>query len=94
MTDIKELRTRARAIGYRTIRKRGTYYWLINTDGESEVGADSVNGMARVLDQVEAFNAGAVRVTTTACGRPLSASDENGEVELDDPRVIEALAAA
>lgn len=87
------LRKRAQALGYKTIHRRGDTYWLVNADGESTTGTTGgLDAVASFLDDEEAFQAGAVRVISTACGMPVSACDMNGPVELDDPRAVEAFA--
>jgi hypothetical protein len=86
------LRKRSQALGYKTIHRRGNRYHLVTTDGDHGAGGDGLDGMASTLDYMEAFEAGAVQVTTTACGVPMSACDKNGPIELDDPRAVEALA--
>lgn len=87
------LRKRAQALGYKTIHRRGDTYWLVNADGESTTGTTGgLDAVASFLDDEEAFQAGAVRVISTACGMPVSACDRNGPVELDDPRAVEAFA--
>ncbi|MBR0695867.1 hypothetical protein [Bradyrhizobium lablabi] len=96
MTTINELRTRARAIGYKSIRKRGSDYHLINTMGEAKAGASSLDTLTWLLSQFEethaTLEAGGVVVYSTACGIPQSAVDKNGDVALDDPRVVQILA--
>lgn len=85
------LRKRAQALGYKTIHRRGNHYHLVTTDGGPGAGGEGLDGMASTLDYMEAFEAGAVQVITTACGVPISACDKNGPIELDDPRAVEAL---
>jgi hypothetical protein len=95
MTDIKELRTRARAIGYKTIHRRGDTYWLINTDGVNEAGATGLDAMDNLLSGFEAtkatLDAGGIVIYSTACGIPESAHDRDGEIGLDDHRVVALL---
>lgn len=86
------LRKRAKALGYKTILRRGDDYCLVNADGERTRGGTGLGLMAQFLDDEEAFQAGAVRVYSTHCGKPVSAHDINGEVALDDPRAVEAFA--
>lgn len=86
------LRKRAQALGYKTIHRRGNDYWIVNADGERTQGGTGLDLMAQLLDDEEAFRAGAVRVYSTHCGKPVSAHDINGEVALDDPRAVEAFA--
>jgi hypothetical protein len=86
------LRKRAQALGYKTIHRRGNDYWIVNADGERTQGGTGLDLMAEFLDDEEAFRAGAVRVYSTHCGKPVSAHDVNGEVALDDPRAVEAFA--
>jgi hypothetical protein len=84
------LRKRAQALGYKTIHRRGADYWIVNADGERTQGGTGLDLMAQFLDDEEAFRAGAVRVYSTHCGKPVSAHDINGAVALDDPRAVAA----
>jgi hypothetical protein len=92
---LRDFRIRAKALGYRTIRKRGDTYSLINVEGESEAGATSLDTMGRLLNQFEdthaTLEAGGVVVYSTACGIPQSAHDRDGDIPLDDPRVVALL---
>ncbi|MET4277409.1 MULTISPECIES: ParB/RepB/Spo0J family partition protein [unclassified Bradyrhizobium] len=90
--DISELRARAAGLGYSKVDKHGDEYWLIGADGE-RCGVEGLGGLASHLDDVEAIRGGAVRAVTTACGTPTYAHDKDGEVPLDDARVVEALGA-
>lgn len=87
---LNDLRKRAQALGHKTIHRRGDDYWIINADGERTQGGTGLDLIAQFLDDEEAFQAGAVRVYSTHCGKPVSAHDINGEVALDDPRAVEA----
>jgi hypothetical protein len=84
------LRKRAQALGHKTIHRRGNDYWIVNADGERTQGGTGLDLMGQFLDDEEAFRAGAVRVYSTHCGKPVSAHDINGEVALDDPRAVAA----
>ncbi len=63
---LKELRTRAKRLGYRLYQKRG-FYELWDSEG-ARVGSQELRGIAFLLDLHE----GKFKLQyTTACGRPL-----------------------
>jgi hypothetical protein len=96
MTTINELRVRAKALGYKTIHRRGNDYYLIDSDGDHRAGAEGLDGASDLIDGLEAdracFDAGGVMVHWTACGVPMSALDRDGSIPLSDPRVAALLA--
>lgn len=95
---LNDLRERAKALGYKTIHKRGGEYRLINADGVPEAGGTSLGTVSWLLSNFEetqaTLDAGGVVIYSTACGIPQSAHDKHGEIALDDPRVVALLAEA
>lgn len=57
MSDIAELRERAKALGYKTIQKRGRWFEFIDPDGERVDSCDGYAALSECIEDIEKDNA-------------------------------------